>query len=98
MTELGLQQFETVRTTVTLPLELVKLSQHYIDKGTVRSRNALIVAALEHFLIELEQQEIDQQFASMADDEAYQELSLQISEAFADSDWEAIQLAEKGAE
>lgn len=98
MVDLNLRQFETIRTTVTLPANLLQWSQRFIDKGTVPSRNALIVAALEHFLIELEQKEIDQQFAAMADDEAYQELSLKMSEAFAESDWEALQLLEEGGE
>lgn len=95
MTEVSLQQFETVRTTVTLPVDLVEWSQRFIEKGTVPSRNALIVAALEHFLKELERQEIDEQFAAMADDEAYRELSVQMSEEFADSDWEALRAAEE---
>ena len=52
------------------------------------------MAALEHFLTELERQEIDQQFASMAGDEAYQDLSVRLSEEFAGSDWESMRLAE----
>ena len=98
MNEVNLQRFESVRTTVTLPADLVEWSQRFVEKGTVPSRNALIVAALEHFLIELEQQEIDQQFAAMADDEAYQELSVQMSEEFADSDWEAMRIVEEEKE
>lgn len=98
MTELSLQRFESVRTTVTLPANLVEWSQRFVEKGTVPSRNALIVAALEHFLIELERQEIDQQFAAMAGDEAYQELNVRLSEEFADSDWEALRSAEEAGE
>lgn len=94
MTEVSWQRFELVRTAVTLPANLVERSQRFIEKGTVPSRNALIVAALEHFLIELERQEIDQQFATMAEDEAYRDLSVRMSEEFADSDWEAMRLAE----
>ena len=90
MAQVRISDFETVRTTVTLPADLVMWSQQFIEKGTVPSRNALIVAALEHFLIELEHQEIDEQFAAMADDTQYQEHILQISEEFADSDWEAL--------
>ncbi len=98
MTEAKLRRFESVRTTVTLPAELVEWSQQFIEKGTVPSRNALIVAALEHFLKELESQEIDRQFAAMADDEAYGDLSVRISEEFADSDWEAIYQSEGSGE
>ena len=98
MTEINLQRTESVRTTVTLPANLVEWCQRFIEKGTVPNRNALIVAALERFLIELERQEIDQQFALMVDDEVYQELNIQMSEEFAESDWEAIRVAEKGQE
>ena len=85
-----LTKFETVRTTVTVPVELIDRSQHFIDEGALPSRNALIVAALEHFLAELERQEIDRQFEAMAEDEGYQELSQQLAEDFAESDWEAL--------
>jgi len=94
MSDLNLKQFETVRTTVTLPAELLTRSQQFLDKGIVPSRNALIVAAVEHFLYELEQQEIDRQFAAMADDEAYLALNEELAESFADSDWEALSIAE----
>jgi len=94
----NLKQFETVRTTVTLPAWLVEQSQKFVEMGTVPSRNALIVAALEHFLAELEQQEIDRQFATMADDETYQALNEEMADAFADSDWEALGIAEAGAQ
>ena len=98
MNEVNLQRFESVRTTVTLPANLAEWSQRFVGKGTVPSRNALIVAALEHFLIELEQQEIDQQFAVMAEDEAYQDLSVQMSEEYAGSDWEALRVVEEEKE
>ena len=76
-------EFETVRTTLTLPVNLVKRSQHFIDVGTIPNRNTLIVAALEHFLLELERQEIDRQFEAMADDKDYQSLNQQLAEDFA---------------
>ena len=96
MAEISLQRFESVRTMVTLPVNLVEWSQQFIEKGTVPNRNALIVAALEHFLVELERQEIDRQFAVMAGDEAYQDLSVRMSEEFSSSDWESKRLAEGG--
>ena len=84
-----LAKFETVRTTLTLPADLVKRSQHFIDGGTIPSRNALIVAALERYLLDLERQEIDRQFEAMAEDDAYQALNQQIAHEFAQSDWDA---------
>lgn len=95
MVNVNLDHFETVRTTVTLPADLVRQSQRFVDDGTVPSRNALIVAALEHFLAELERQEIDRQFAALAKDAEYQELSERLTEEFADADWEALTLAEE---
>ena len=44
---------------------------------------------------ELERQEIDRQFAAMADDVEYQALNEQMVEAFDASDWQALTLAEK---
>jgi hypothetical protein len=81
-----LAEFETVRTTLTLPIELVKRSQHFVDNGAVPSRNALIVAALERFLLELERQEIDRQFEAMAGDETYQALNQLLADDFAERD------------
>ncbi len=84
-----LAEFETVRTTLTIPVDLVKRSQHFIDGGTIPSRNALIVTALERFLLELERQEIDRQFEAMAGDEAYQVINQQVADDFVESDWNA---------
>jgi metal-responsive CopG/Arc/MetJ family transcriptional regulator len=82
-------EFETVRTTLTLPVDLVKRSQRFVDEGAIPSRNALIVVALEQFLRQLERQEIDRQFEAMAEDETYQAMSQQLADDFAESDWEA---------
>lgn len=89
-----LEKFETVRTTITVPTDLIKRSQPFIDGGNIPSRNALIVTALEHFLNELERQDIDRQFEAMVKDEAYQILNQQLAEDFAESDWEALAVGE----
>ena len=87
-------QPEMIRTTVTLPADLIARSQPFLDQGMIASRNALIVAAVEHFLSELERQEIDRQFAAMSNDEAYQALNEAIADDFSDSDWEALNMGE----
>ena len=92
-----LTQFETVRTTVTIPTNLLQRSQYFLDKGAVPSRNALVVVALERFLVELERQEVDRQFAAMADDVEYQTWNEQLAESFIASDWEALKLTERSA-
>ena len=89
-----LEKFVTVRTTVAVPAELLKRSQRFVDEGSVPSRNALIVTALERFLSELERQEIDRQFELMADDDDYRGQSKHLAEDFAESDWEALTLGE----
>jgi metal-responsive CopG/Arc/MetJ family transcriptional regulator len=96
MDSLGLDQFETIRTTITLPARLVKRSERFIKEGAAPSRNALIVAALEYFLTELEEQEIDKTFAGMAEDVDYQALNERLAEDFAESDWEALLIEEEG--
>lgn len=98
MNTVRLKQFETVRTTVTLPVDLMDRTQEILDRGIAPSRNALIVTAVERFLAELERQEIDRQFAAMADDAAYQALSEETAASFRDSDWEALSLAEGEAQ
>lgn len=92
-----LAQFETTRTTVTIPTRLLQRSQPFLDKGVVPNRNELVVAALERYIAELERQEIDRQFAALADDVEYQALNEQMAESFGASDWEALGLAEKSA-
>ena len=84
-----LSEFRTMRTTLTLPVDLVKRSEHFVDAGAVPSRNALIVATLERFLQQLERQEIDRQFESMAEDETYRAINQQVADEFAESDWAA---------
>ena len=92
-----LTQFETMRTTVTIPMSLMQRSQYFLDQGIIPNRNAFVVAALERFVAELERQEIDRQFAAMIDDDDYQTLNEQMAESFNASDWEALTLVEKSA-
>lgn len=86
---------EAIRTTVTLPVELVQRSQRFIDDGTVPSRNALLVAALERLTRDLEQRAIDQEFAAMAGDMAYCDLQVAMVQEFDASDWEAWEQVEE---
>ena len=85
-----LDKYETVRTTVTLPANLLRRSQDLVDSGQVPNRNALIVAALEQFIADLEREAIDRQFAAMAEDTGYQAFQTEMAESFAESDWEAF--------
>lgn len=93
--KMNLAQFETVRTTVTFPAELIQRSQHFVDSGQAPNRNSIIVAALERFLVEMERDEIDRAFYASADDIAYHALNEGLAEAFADNDWEALTQGEQ---
>lgn len=92
---LRLRNQEIIRTTVSLPSALVERSQRFIDDGTVANRNALVVAAVESFLNEMERERIDQAFAAMADDAAYLGLDVALAEEFALSDWETLAKSEE---
>ncbi len=88
-------QFETVRTTVTIPINLIERAQHFIEQGTMPNRNALIVTAMSQLLTRLEQLEIDRQFDVMANDTDYLALNEQVADAFAKSDWQALRDGER---
>jgi len=92
-----LGKHDTVRTTITLPLNLLQRSQELVDSGLVPNRNALIVAALEQFVADLEREEIDRQFAAMAEDTEYQAWQTSMADSFAESDWEALAEGERVA-
>lgn len=83
-------QFETVRITINVPVDLLTRSQHFIDDSIISDRNTLFVMALEQFLLKLERQEIDLRFEVMAEDNEYQAMNQQLAEDFSDSDWEAL--------
>ena len=88
-------QERTSRTTLTLPAALLAAVDQAVREGKAKSRNQLVAAALRRELAALERAAIDQAFAGMADDKAYQEEALKIAEEFAISDWEAFQLGER---
>ena len=84
---------DRVRINVDLPLPLFeRLSQFLLVEQPVRSRNALIVEAVEEYLNRLEEAKIDDEFARMAEDEEYGRLSLRVAEEFAYSDWKALEM------
>lgn len=78
------------RTTVDVPADLLERTQHLVEHGAARSRNSLIVTAIETYLDQLEREAIDAQFAAMATDEPHQRLMVSIAKEFAASDWEAL--------
>lgn len=84
----------TVRTTLTIPVELLEATDRAVQEGKANSRNEFVARALRRELAAQKRAEIDAAFAKMADDEEYQAESLAIARDFAKSDWEAFQIAE----
>jgi metal-responsive CopG/Arc/MetJ family transcriptional regulator len=86
----------TVRTTFTLPADLLEAMDRAVREGNARSRNELITMALRRELAAQERVAIDAAFAAMADDPVYHAEAREVATAFAAADWEAIRLAEEG--
>lgn len=88
---------EKVRTTIDLPKGLIAEINKVLKLGVAKSRNALIVEALEEYLKQLENALIDEEFAQMGNDKNYSELNLRMVEEFTISDWESLKIAENKA-
>jgi metal-responsive CopG/Arc/MetJ family transcriptional regulator len=80
----------TVRTTVTLPAELVDAADRAVRSGHARSRNELLVTALRHELAARERAEIDAAYAALAGDRAFQAESEALAEAAIPVGWEVL--------
>lgn len=85
----------TVRTTLTLPAELLENIDLAVRRGQAKSRKDFVTQALRHKLAALRKTEIDAAFATMADDAEYRAEALQIEAELATASWEALQLGEK---
>jgi metal-responsive CopG/Arc/MetJ family transcriptional regulator len=88
---------QTVRTTITLPAELLEATDKAISQGKAKSRNEFVAQALLHELEALKRAEVDAALAEMAQDPEYQAQVLQIEAEFAVASWEALQLGESPA-
>ena len=83
---------QTVRTTLTLPTELLEATDEVVQSGKAKSRNEFVAQALRRELAALKRAEIDASFAPMIDDAQYHAEALMIAEEFAKADLEAWQL------
>ena len=88
-------QKQTVRTTVTLPDQLLKAVDQAVEAGKAKSRNELIANALRRELAALRRLEIDSAFQEMSADQEYRDESLNLSEEFAESDSETLKQVEQ---
>ena len=84
----------TVRTTLTLPAELLEATDRAVREGKAKSRNEFVALALRRELADLKKTEIDAAFAAMADDTEYQSEAMAIANELAKADWEAFQIGE----
>ena len=84
---------DAIRTTITLPADLVDAADQAVRAGKARSRNELLVTALRHELAAQRRAEIDADLAAMADDPELQAEAEQIKREFAQADDEARRLA-----
>ncbi len=85
---------QTVRTTLTLPSELLEATDKAVREGKAKSRNELVAQALRRELAALKRAEIDAALAEMANDPEYQAEVLKMEAEFASAQWEALQLGE----
>jgi uncharacterized protein YuzE/Arc/MetJ-type ribon-helix-helix transcriptional regulator len=85
----------TVRTTISLPVDLMEAADKAVRSGIARSRNDLVVAALRRELAAQKRAAIDDSFSRMAHDEEYLAETRAIADEFAEADWEAFCLADK---
>ncbi len=85
---------QTVRTTLTLPSELLEATDKAVQQGKAKSRNEFVAQALRRELAALKRAEIDTALAEMANDPEYQAEVLKMEAEFASAQWEALQLGE----
>ncbi len=86
-----------VQTTVRLPKPLYEQARACVEKGysAAESMNDFIIAAIEAYMRILRRKRIDAAFAHVAEDADYQKQGQLIAEEFAQSDWEALDIAEE---
>lgn len=85
---------DTIRTTITLPADLVEAADQAVRAGKARNRNDLLVMALRHELAAQRRAQIDADLAAMANDVELQAEAAQIEREFAAADDEALRLAD----
>jgi Arc/MetJ-type ribon-helix-helix transcriptional regulator len=85
---------QTVRTTLTLPVELLEAADRAVRTGRARSRNELVARALRHELAALERAAIDAAFATLGDDPDHLDEVRALEMEFATASWEAFRQGE----
>jgi hypothetical protein len=93
----GTSKTDRVQTTVRLPRPIYENAKSLLDGNVrdVRTFNELVITALRAFIRLTKRKQIDQAFAAMAEDAHYQKEARVIAADFEESDWEALELADK---
>jgi Arc/MetJ-type ribon-helix-helix transcriptional regulator len=84
----------TVRTTLTLPVELLEAADRAVRTGHARSRNELVARALRHELAALERAATDAAFATLGNDPDHVDEVRTLERELAATDWEAFRQVE----
>jgi metal-responsive CopG/Arc/MetJ family transcriptional regulator len=83
-----------MRTTITIPDSLVAQVDSLVAIGDIKTRNQFIVEALEAKVKQMQDIQIDAQFAQMANDFDYIEEALAIEDEFAHADREVFEIGD----
>ncbi len=87
----------TIRTTITIPAELLAATDRAISQGKAKNRNEFVARSLLHELEALKRAEIDAALSEMAQEPDYQAQVLKMEAEFAAASWEALNLGESPA-
>jgi Arc/MetJ-type ribon-helix-helix transcriptional regulator len=79
-----------VRTTISIPAELLEIVDGITSAGIVRSRNEFVAQALRREIEWQKRQEIDAALAEMAQDPKYHSTVRQMESEFAGASWDAL--------
>jgi hypothetical protein len=87
---------DKVRITVRLPKAIYDEARNLIEANVVPvdSLNDFLVTAIAAYVKLVKRKQVDAAFSGMASDPEYQKESRLISDEFAQSDWEALEIAE----
>ena len=86
---------QVIRTTLSLPSELIEATDSIVNRGKAKSRAEFITQALRNELDALKRAEIDAALSEMAQNPEYQAEVLKMEAEFASASWEALKLEEK---
>jgi metal-responsive CopG/Arc/MetJ family transcriptional regulator len=86
---------KNIRTTVSLPEELLAATDRAVSEGRARSRNEFLGMALQHELAALERARIDEAFTFMAEDPLYADVAEELAGEFDGASWEALRAVER---